>query len=33
MPGSPISIAPDGRHLATVNGNGTVYLLRLAAPP
>ncbi len=24
------SYSPDGRHLATVNGNGTVYILRLA---
>jgi WD40 repeat protein len=25
--------AEDGRHLATVNGNGTVYILRLPPPP
>jgi WD40 repeat protein/serine/threonine protein kinase len=25
--------SPDGRHLATANGNGTVYILRLAPPP
>ena len=24
-----VAFAPDGRHLAVVNGNGTVYLLRL----
>ncbi|MGH7126956.1 MAG: hypothetical protein ACREJB_00585 [Planctomycetaceae bacterium] len=24
---------PDGRHLVTVNGNGTVYVLRLAEWP
>jgi WD40 repeat protein len=24
--------SPEGRHLATVNGNGTVYVLRLPAP-
>jgi hypothetical protein len=24
---------PDGRHLLTVNANGTAYVLRLAAPP
>ena len=23
----------DGRHLVTLNGNGTVYVLRLAAAP
>jgi WD40 repeat protein len=27
-----LAFAPDGRHLALVNGNGTVYLLRLAKP-
>jgi ECF sigma factor len=27
-----VAFAPDGRHLATVNGNGTVYVLRLAKP-
>jgi WD40 repeat protein len=27
-----IVYTPDGRHLATVNGNGTVYVLRLAPP-
>jgi WD40 repeat protein len=25
--------APDSRHLATANGNGTVYVFRLPAPP
>jgi WD40 repeat protein len=24
-----VALAPDGRHLATLNGNGTVYILRL----
>jgi hypothetical protein len=31
MPG-PITdavLAPDGRHVATVNGDGTIYILRL----
>jgi WD40 repeat protein len=28
-----LALAPDGRHLATVNYNGTVYVLRLPAPP
>jgi WD40 repeat protein len=27
-----IAFAPDGRHLAAANGNGTVYILRLAKP-
>jgi WD40 repeat protein len=27
-----IAFAADGRHLATANGNGTVYVLRLAKP-
>ena len=26
-----VAFAPDGRHVATVNANGTVYVLRLAA--
>jgi WD40 repeat protein len=26
------AFAPDGRHLATANVNGTVYVLRLAKP-
>ncbi len=32
MPGwvMGIALAPDGRHLATANSNGTVYILRLA---
>jgi hypothetical protein len=25
--------SPDGRHAVTVNGNGTVYVLRLPPPP
>jgi WD40 repeat protein len=25
--------SPDGRHLVTANGNGTLYVLRLAPPP
>jgi WD40 repeat protein len=27
-----VAFAADGRHLAAANGNGTVYLLRLARP-
>jgi serine/threonine-protein kinase len=27
------SFTPDGRHLITLNGNGTVYVLRLSAAP
>jgi hypothetical protein len=27
------SFAADGRHLATANGNGTVYILRIPPPP
>jgi hypothetical protein len=27
-----VAFAPDGRHLATANGNGSVYILRLAKP-
>ncbi|MGH7168953.1 MAG: WD40 repeat domain-containing protein, partial [Gemmataceae bacterium] len=27
-----VSFAPDGRHLALGNGDGTVYILRLAVP-
>jgi hypothetical protein len=27
-----VAYSPDGRHLATANSNGTVYILRLAAP-
>jgi len=27
------TFASDGRHLATLNGDGTVYILRLAQPP
>jgi serine/threonine protein kinase/WD40 repeat protein len=29
-PVSHLAWAPDGRHLATANGNGTIYVLRLA---
>ncbi len=32
-PVSWVAYAPDGRHLLTVNGNGTGYVLRLAPPP
>ncbi|MEK7216233.1 MAG: WD40 repeat domain-containing protein, partial [Chloroflexota bacterium] len=28
-----VAFAADGRHLATANGNGTVYILRIAPPP
>ncbi len=28
-----LEFAPDGRHLLTRNGDGTVYVLRLAPPP
>jgi WD40 repeat protein len=31
-----VTFSPDGRHVATANGNGTVYIFRLAplpAPP
>ncbi len=28
-----LAFAPDGRHLATANDNGTVYVLRLADSP
>lgn len=27
-----VAFAADGRHLGTANGNGTVYILRLAPP-
>jgi WD40 repeat protein len=27
-----VSYAPDGRHLVTINSNGTGYILRLAPP-
>jgi serine/threonine-protein kinase len=27
-----LALAPDGKHVATANGNGTVYILRLPAP-
>lgn len=32
FPGNVPGLArhPDGQHLATVNGNGTVYILRIA---
>ena len=26
-----VLFSPDGKHLATGNGNGTIYILRLAA--
>ena len=28
-----VTYSPDGRHLLTINGNGTGYILRLAPPP
>lgn len=28
-----VAFSPDGRHFATANGNGTVYVFRLAPPP
>jgi hypothetical protein len=28
-----VSFTPDGRHLLTVNGNGNVYVFRLAPSP
>ena len=28
-----LAFAADGRHLASANGNGTVYILRIAPPP
>jgi WD40 repeat protein len=28
-----VAFSPDGRHLATANCNGTVYILRLDPPP
>jgi WD40 repeat protein len=28
-----VAYTPDGRHLLTCNGNGTLYILRLAPPP
>ncbi|MBL8792959.1 MAG: protein kinase [Planctomycetia bacterium] len=33
VPIQAASFAADGRHLATLNGDGTVYILRLAAAP
>jgi WD40 repeat protein len=35
LPGPVLSVAfaADGRHLATANANGTVYILRLSPPP
>ena len=30
-PAQKVVFAPDGRHIATANANGTVYILRLAA--
>ena len=27
-----VIFSPEGRHLVTVNGNGSVYILRVAAP-
>lgn len=30
-PVSGVALAPDGRHIATANANGTAYILRLAA--
>jgi hypothetical protein len=33
LPGGVVGLtfSPDGRHLATTNMNGTIYILRLAA--
>jgi hypothetical protein len=28
-----LAFSPDSRYLATANGNGTVYILRLAGSP
>jgi WD40 repeat protein len=28
-----VTFAPDGRHLAVANANGTLYILRLGPPP
>jgi len=28
-----VALSPEGRHLITLNGNGTIYVLRLAPPP
>jgi WD40 repeat protein len=28
-----VAFSPEGRHLATANGNNTVYIFRLAPPP
>ncbi len=33
LPGPVNGVAADGRHLATANGNGTVYILRLRSLP
>jgi WD40 repeat protein/serine/threonine protein kinase len=32
-PVQQLAYSPDGRYLATANGNGTVYILRLSPPP
>jgi hypothetical protein len=34
LPGPILAVgfAPDGRHLAVANANGTMYILRLAKP-
>jgi serine/threonine protein kinase/WD40 repeat protein len=32
-PVSSVAFADDGRHLATANGNGTIYILRIPPPP
>ncbi len=32
-PVQALALARDGRHVATANSNGTVYVLRLPAPP
>jgi WD40 repeat protein/tRNA A-37 threonylcarbamoyl transferase component Bud32 len=35
LPGAvhDVALAPDGRHLAAANGNGTVYILRIGSRP
>ena len=35
LPGavSAVAAAPDGRHIATANSNGTVYVLRVSRVP
>ena len=28
-----VAFTPEGRHLVTANGNGTIYIFRLTPPP